>query len=57
MRGRQQLLAIVSTAEITLPDPVAYRRDWQHYGVRLTFGTSPGEAETREIPAPAPLLQ
>src|SRR5579863_197439 len=57
LRGQQQLLAIVSTAEITLPDPVAYRRDWQHYRVRLAFGTPPGEAETREIPAPAPLPQ
>ena len=56
-RGQQQLLALVSTAEITLPDPVAYRRDWQHYRVRLLFGTPPGEAETREIPAPAPLPQ
>ncbi len=52
--GQQQLLATVSTAEITLPDPVAYRRDWQHYRIRLSFGTPPGDAEAREIPAPAP---
>ncbi|HTT80647.1 MAG TPA: hypothetical protein VMF86_13290 [Stellaceae bacterium] len=49
-----QLLAIVSTADIPLPDPVAYRRDWRHYRIRLTFGTPPGEVEREEIPAPAP---
>ena len=54
LRGRQQLLATASVAEITLPDPVAYRRDWQHYRIRLSFGTPPGEVETRESPAPAP---
>lgn len=54
LRGQQQLLAIVSTAEITLPDPVAYRRDWHHYRLRLGFGTPPGEVENREVPAPAP---
>jgi hypothetical protein len=54
LRGQQQLLAVASTAEITLPDPVAYRRDWLHYHVRLVFGTPPGSAETREIAAPAP---
>ena len=53
-QGREQLLATVSTAEITLPDPVAYRRDWRQYRIRLTFGTPPGEVETRVIPAPAP---
>ena len=53
-RGREQLLAMVATAEITLPDPVAYRRDWRHYRIRLVFGTPPGEVETRVIPAPAP---
>ena len=54
LQGQQQLLANVSTAEIALPDPVAYRRDWRRYRIRLTFGTPPGEVETREIPAPAP---
>jgi len=53
--GQQQLLATVSTAEIALPDPVAYRRDWARYRIRLTFGTPPGEIESREIAAPAPL--
>ncbi|MGH7030492.1 MAG: hypothetical protein ACREE9_03670 [Stellaceae bacterium] len=51
-----RLLAVVSTASIAVPDPVAYRRDWQKYRIRLTFGASPGAAETREIPAPAPPL-
>ena len=47
------LLAMVSTASIQVPDPAAYRRDWQHYRIRLTLG-SPPEVETREIAAPAP---
>jgi hypothetical protein len=55
LRSQGQLMAVVSTADITLPDPVVYRRDWQHYRVRLTFGTSPGAVETREIAAPEPL--
>ena len=54
LQGEQQLLATVSTAEIALPDPVAYRRDWRRYRIRLTFGTPPGEIETREIAAPEP---
>jgi hypothetical protein len=49
-----QLLAVISTASITLPDPVAYRRDWQKYRIRLRFGTPPDQVETREIAAPAP---
>jgi hypothetical protein len=52
--SQQQLLATVSTAEIALPDPVAYRRDWARYRIRLVFGTPPGEVETREIAAPEP---
>jgi len=54
LQGRQQLLATVSTAEIALTDPVAYRRDWRRYRIRLTFGTPPSETETREIAAPEP---
>jgi len=49
-----QLLAVVSTASIPLPDPVAYRRDWQKYRIRLRFGDPP-QVERREIDAPAPL--
>jgi len=48
-----KLLAIVSTASIQLPDPVAYRRDWQNYRIRLELGTPP-DVETREIAAPPP---
>ena len=55
LQGQQQLLATVSTAAIALPDPVAYRRDWRKYRIRLTFGTPPGETETRNIAAPEPL--
>lgn len=54
LRSTEQVLAIVSTADIPLPDPVAYRRDWAHYHIRLSFGTPPGEVETRDIAAPAP---
>jgi hypothetical protein len=53
-QGRETLLATASTAEIPLPDPVAYRRDWTHYRIRLTFGTPPDTLETREIAAPEP---
>ncbi|MFZ3234108.1 MAG: hypothetical protein WA184_01910 [Stellaceae bacterium] len=48
-----KLLAIVSSASIELPDPVAYRRNWQKYRIRLRFGDPP-QADTREIDAPAP---
>lgn len=54
LQSQERLLANVSTADIPLPDPVAYRRDWAHYRIRLIFGTPPGEVETREIPAPEP---
>ena len=52
--GQAQLLAMVSQADIALPDPVAYKRDWVNYRVRLSFGTPPGEIETREVAAPEP---
>jgi hypothetical protein len=54
LRSQTQLLAMVSSAEIPLQDPVVYRRDWPRYRIRLTFGTPPGEVEMREFPAPAP---
>jgi hypothetical protein len=54
LQSREQLLATVSTADIALPDPVAYRHDWARYKIRLSFGTPPGEVETREIAAPQP---
>jgi len=47
------LLLMTGDAEITLPDPVIYRRDWQHYKIRLTFG-APGGSDTRELAAPQP---
>ena len=53
-QSQSRLLATVSTASIAVPDPVAYRRDWQQYRIRLNFGQPPDEIETREIPAPAP---
>lgn len=54
LQSQTQLLATVSAAEITLPDPVAYRRDWKKYRIRLTFGTPPSEVETQVIAAPEP---
>jgi hypothetical protein len=51
---RAQLLAMVSTALIPLPDPVEYRRNWGKYRIRLVFGTPPEAAETHEIAAPEP---
>jgi len=52
--SEQQLLATVSRADIPLPDPVAYRRSWRDWRVRLTFGTPPGELQTLVIAAPEP---
>jgi len=52
--GQVELQAMVSQADIALPDPVAYKRDWMNYRVRLSFGTPPGEIETREVAAPEP---
>jgi hypothetical protein len=52
-QSQTQLLAVVSSASIPLPDPVAYRRDWQKYHIRLRFGDPP-QVETREIAAPEP---
>ena len=49
-----RVLVMVSDASIALPDPVAYRRDWRRYRIRLLFGTPPAPPETRELPAPAP---
>jgi hypothetical protein len=54
LRSRTQLLTTVSSATIPLPDPVAYRRDWPRYRIRLSFGAPPGVIETREIAAPEP---
>jgi hypothetical protein len=54
LRGQEQILAMASSTQILLPDPVAYRRDWANYRIRLTFGTPPGAVEVQELPAPAP---
>ena len=55
-QSQTTLLAMVSTASIQLPDPIAYRRDWQQYRIRLRLGDPP-QMETREIAAPAPPAQ
>jgi len=49
-----QLLLTVSKTEISLPDPVAYRRDWQGYKIRLGFAGPGTQLEMREIAAPQP---
>lgn len=54
IQSQGQLLTTISKASITLPDPVAYRHDWQHYRIRLDFGVPPGAVETQEIAAPEP---
>ena len=36
-RSETQVLMMVSTADIPLPDPVVYRRDWANYRIRLGF--------------------
>jgi hypothetical protein len=54
LQANRQLLAMVSRADIPLPDPVAYRRDWRDWRIRLTFGTPPAELETLLIAAPEP---
>lgn len=54
LQSNEQLLATASTADIPLPDAVAYRRDWARYHIRLSFGTPPGDVETRELTAPEP---
>jgi hypothetical protein len=48
-----QLLLMLSTADIPLPDKVAYRRDWANYHIHLVFGVPPNTV-SRDIPAPAP---
>jgi len=53
-QGNAKLLAMVSTASITLPDEVAYRREWRSYRIFLSFGDLPGEVERRVLPAPEP---
>jgi hypothetical protein len=53
-QGSAQLLAMVSTASIPLPDEVAYRRDWRSYRIFLSFGDLPGEVERRVLAAPEP---
>lgn len=54
-QSESRLLAVLSTASIPLPDPIAYRRDWRGSRIRLVFGSPPGPVETREIAAPKPL--
>jgi hypothetical protein len=53
VQSESTLLATLSTATITLPDPMAYRRDWRRYRIRLNLGDPPG-VDRREIAAPAP---
>jgi hypothetical protein len=54
VNAQDRLLLMVSTAEITLPDPVAYRRNWQNYHIRVSFGAGDNQADVRDIAAPEP---
>jgi hypothetical protein len=51
--SHSEVLLMTADAEITLPDPVVYRRDWQRYKIRLTFGAH-GAPDIRELAAPQP---
>jgi hypothetical protein len=53
-QSRTATLTMAATAWITLPDRVAYQRDWRGYHLRLRFGDPPGAVETRILAAPAP---
>jgi len=53
-QGDAQLLAMVSTASIPLPDEIEYRRDWRSYRIFLSFGDVAGEVERVVLPAPEP---
>lgn len=53
-QGDAQLLAMVSTASIPVPDEIEYRRDWRGYRIFLSFGDLAGEVERRVLPAPEP---
>jgi len=39
---------------MVIPDPAAYRQDWEKYIVRVRFGTAPEPVMTADVPAPAP---
>jgi hypothetical protein len=54
VRTHDTLMAMVSTAQIPLPDPAAYRQDWANYRIRLSFGAGGSDLDTREIAAPRP---
>jgi hypothetical protein len=54
VRSQTQLLLTVSTADIPLPDPVAYRENWAKYKIRLGFGAAGDRLDIREIAAPEP---
>ena len=53
-QGDAQLLAMVSTASIPVPDEIEYRRDWRGYRIFLSFGDLASEVERRVLPAPEP---
>lgn len=54
VRSSDRLLLMVSTAEIPLPDPIAYQKNWAGYRIRVTFAGIGGAPETQEIAAPRP---
>ena len=53
-RSQTRLLLTEATADIPLPDPVAYRENWANYKIRLGFGAAGSQLDFREIAAPQP---
>jgi len=54
LRANNQVLLTISTADLTIADPVAYQRDWHGYRIRLGFAAAGDQLDIRDIPAPAP---
>ena len=54
VNSQTQLLLTESTADIPLPDPVAYREHWADYKIRMGFAGAGNQLDFREIAAPQP---
>jgi hypothetical protein len=53
-QAQAELLLMLSTASLPVPDRIGYLREWRRYRIRLRFGGPPGAVERQEIAAPAP---
>lgn len=45
---------VESRTMLAVPDPAAYRADWQNYSVRLRLGAPPGDTKHITLDAPSP---